>query len=249
MPELPFGYLTFAFLAATVVAGYFIFAVTGFGAALITVPVLSHLLPLPFVLPLAVLLDVGSALVMGVRFHRNADWRELRWMVPASLVGAIVGVTLLVNLPRRIAIFGLGATVIGYAVYSFRHGGLSRRLSAIWAPVSGFTGGAMGTLFGVGAPPYVMYLAGRIADKSSVRATLSTMVLFSTAIRLSVFTFAGLVLADRLAAFVLLFPFALAGLWLGHRLHLNLSRERLLAAINIVLIASGASLIIRELLR
>lgn len=249
MPELPFGYAAFAILAVTVVAGFFIFAVTGFGAALVTVPVLSHVLPLPFVLPLAVLLDVGAALVMGVRFHHNADWRELRWMVPASLLGAIVGVTLLVNLPRRIAIFGLGATVIAYALYSLRHGSLARRLSAVWAPVSGFTGGAMGTLFGVGAPPYVMYLSGRIPDKGAMRATLSTMVLFSTAIRLSVFTFAGLVLADRLAAFALLFPFALAGLWLGHRLHLNLSRDRVFAAINVVLIASGASLIIRELTR
>src|SRR5919107_1216317 len=107
MPELPFGYLTFAFLAATVVVGYFIFAVTGFGAALITVPVLSHLLPLPFVLPLAVLLDVGAALVMGVRFQRNADWGELKWMVPCSLAGAVLGVTLLVNLPREASLAGL----------------------------------------------------------------------------------------------------------------------------------------------
>jgi uncharacterized protein len=249
MPELPFGYLTFAFLAATVVVGYFIFAVTGFGAALITVPVLSHLLPLPFVLPLAVLLDVGAALVMGVRFHRNADWRELRWMVPASLIGAVIGVTLLVNLPRRLAILGLGATVIAYALYSLRHGTPTARLSRGWAPISGLAGGAMGTLFGIGAPPYAMYLSGRIADKTSMRATLSTMVLFSTAIRLSVFAFAGLVLPDRLAAFALLFPFALAGLWLGHRLHLNLSRERVLAAINVILIASGASLILREFMR
>jgi uncharacterized membrane protein YfcA len=249
MPELPFGYATFAFLAVTVVAGYFIFAVTGFGAALITVPVLSHFLPLPFVLPLSVLLDVGAALVMGVRFHRNADWRELRWMVPSSLIGAVVGVTLLVNLPRRIAIAGLGVTVIAYAAYSLRHGGLLRRVSAMWAPVSGFSGGAMGTLFGIGAPPYAMYLSSRIDDKSCMRATLSTMVLFSTAIRLAVFTIAGLVLLDRLAAFALLFPFALAGLWLGHRLHLNMSRERVLTAINAVLIASGASLILREFLR
>ena len=249
MPELPFGYAEFAFIATTVVAGYFIFAVTGFGAALITVPVMSHFLPLPFVLPLAVLLDVGAALVMGVRFHRNADWRELRWMVPFSLVGAIVGVTLLVSLPRRLAIIGLGLTVIAYGIYSLRHGGLGNRLSAIWAPVSGFTGGAMGTLFGIGAPPYAMYLSGRIADKGSMRASLSTMVLFSTGIRLTVFAFAGLVLADRLAAFALLFPFALAGLWTGHRLHLNMSRERVLAAINVLLIASGGSLVLRELMR
>mgnify|MGYP006203365629 CR=1 FL=1 len=62
-----------------------------------------------------------------------------------------------------------------------------------FAPVSGLAGGTMGTLFGIGAPPYAMYLTRRIDDKTSMRATLSTMVLFSTGIRLIVFTVAGLI--------------------------------------------------------
>lgn len=248
MPELPLGHGAFAVAAATVVAGYFIFAITGFGAALITIPVLSHFLPLPFVLPLAVLLDVSAALVMGVRFQRDADRGELAWMVPFSLAGALLGVHLLVRLPREAALAGLGLCTIGYGLYSLHGGAALARVSRAWAPVAGFTGGAMGTLFGIGAPPYVMYLARRMADKSSMRATLSTMVLFSTGMRLVVFVFAGLVLLDRLFAFALLLPFVLAGLWMGQRVHLRLSRERILVAISAVLIASGASLLVRVLL-
>ena len=245
MPELPFGYGLFAILAATVVAGYFIFAITGFGAALITVPAMSHVLPLPFVLPLAVLLDVSASLVMGVQFHRTADWRELKWMVPACLIGALIGVNLLVTLPRDAALAGLGMCSIAYGIYSLRQGTAMRRVGMVWAPVSGFSGGALGTMFGIGAPPYAMYLSRRIEEKTAMRATLSTMVLFSTGIRLTVFTFAGLVLADRLFAFALLFPFALAGLWIGNRLHLRMSREKVLVAISVLLIATGASLLYR----
>jgi uncharacterized membrane protein YfcA len=247
MPELPFGYGVLAIAAITVVAGYLIFAITGFGAPIVTVPVLSHFLPLTFVLPLAVLLDVGASLVMGVRFQRNADWRELKWMVPFSLFGALLGVTLLVTLPREAAIAALGVCAIAYGVYSLSRRTPIPRPHQMWAPVSGFTGGAMGTLFGIGAPPYAIYLSARMEEKTAVRATLSTMVLFSTAIRLTVFAFAGLVLADRLLAFVLLFPFALAGLWIGHRLHLQMSSEKVLAAISMLLIATGASLLIRAL--
>ena len=247
MPELPFGYGLFAILTVTVVAGYLVFAITGFGAPIVMVPVMSHFLPLPFVLPLAVLLDVGASLVMGLRFQRNADWRELRWMVPFSLIGAILGVTLLVSLPRQAAVSALGVCAIAYGVYSLVRRGPARHASSLWAPVSGFTGGAMGTLFGIGAPPYAIYLSSRIEEKTAMRATLSTMVLFSTAIRLTVFAFAGLVLADRLAAFVLLFPFALAGLWMGHRVHLRMSSEKVLAAISVLLIVSGGSLLVRAL--
>jgi uncharacterized membrane protein YfcA len=249
MPELPFGPALFALLAFTVAAGYLVFAITGFGAALITVPVMSHLLPLPFVLPLCVMLDVGASLVVGVKFRRDGDWRELGWMVPCSLAGAILGVTLLVNLPREAAIACLGLFLVAYGVYSLRQGGVFRRLSGVWAPLSGLAGGTMGTLFGIGAPPYAMYLARRIEDKTSMRATLSTMVLFSTGIRLVVFVVAGLVLADRIFAFALLLPFVLAGLYAGNRVHLRMSRERVLAAIAVVLIVTGASLLARVLLR
>ncbi|MGZ5090011.1 MAG: hypothetical protein ACXWCY_01100 [Burkholderiales bacterium] len=90
----------------------------------------------------------------------------------------------------------------------------------------------MGTLFGIGAPPYAIYLSRRIDDKSRMRATLSTMVLFSTGMRLVAFAFAGLVLP---------------GVWLGHRVHLSMSREKVLAAISVLLIAGGISLLGRVL--
>jgi uncharacterized membrane protein YfcA len=245
--DVPLGYGMFALAACTVAVGYLVFAITGFGAALLTVPVLSHFLPLPFVLPLAVLLDVGASLVVGLRFHRDADRDELRWMIPFSLAGAILGVTLLVSLPRDAALCGLGLLTLVYGLYNLRQSSEFRRVSAAWAPVAGVAGGAMGTLFGIGAPPYAVYLTRRLDDKAAMRATLSTMVLFSTGMRLAVFAFAGLVLADRLVTFALLFPFALAGLWAGQRIHLALSREKVLATISALLIAAGVSLLARVL--
>jgi uncharacterized membrane protein YfcA len=37
----------------------------------------------------------------------------------------------------------------------------------------------------------------------------------------------------------------LAGVWLGHHLHLNLSKQRLLQCLSLLLIASGLSLLVR----
>jgi uncharacterized membrane protein YfcA len=245
--DVPFSYTLFAVAALTVAIGYMVFAITGFGAALLTVPVLSHFLPLPFVLPLAVLLDVGASLVVGVRFHRDANRRELKWMIPSSLAGAVLGVTLLVNLPREAAIASLGVFTLLYGIYNLTQGTAFRPLSSTWAPVAGLAGGAMGTLFGIGAPPYAIYLSRRLSDKAAMRATLSTMVLFSTGMRLVVFTVAGLVLMDRVVVFLMLFPFALIGLWTGHRVHVAMRRETVLAAISVVLIAAGISLLARVL--
>jgi uncharacterized membrane protein YfcA len=81
-------------------AAYCVFGITGFGASPITIPVLVHLLPLAFVLPLAALLDLGSALALGFHTRRQADSRELVTLVPFTLLGLTLGVTLLLRLPR-----------------------------------------------------------------------------------------------------------------------------------------------------
>jgi uncharacterized membrane protein YfcA len=244
---IPFD-LPMFIIAATVVAGaYVIFGISAFGAALFTVPVLSHFLPLEFVLPMCVLLDVSAALALGVRFSREADWSELKWMVPLSLAGAVAGVTLLVALPRQATIAGIGAFLVAYGVYALRQKDAVRMVSRAWAPVAGFTGGAFGTLFGIGAPPYAIYLTHRMPDKLAFRATLSNMVIFSVSIRAFVFTAGGLMLADRLAGFAVLLPFALAGLWVGNRIHGRISRAGLLQVVAGLLLLIGVSLLARAL--
>lgn len=242
---IPFDLPTFLVAAAVFTAAYIIFGISAFGAALFTVPVLTHFLPLDFVLPMCALVDMTAAFALGARFSREADWSELKWMVPLSLAGAIAGVTLLVALPRQATIAGIGAFLVAYALYALRQGEAVRIVGRAWAPVAGFIGGAFGTLFGVGAPPYAIYLTHRLRDKLAFRATLSNMVIFSVSMRVVVFTASGLMLADRLIGFALLVPFALAGLWVGNRIHGRTSRAGLLRVVAGLLLLIGLSLLVR----
>jgi uncharacterized protein len=244
---VPFDFATWAIAAAIVGCSYIIFGITAFGAAMFTVPLLSLLFPLSFVLPLCVLLDVAAALALGSRFSKEAEWRELKWMVPLSAAGAVAGVTLLVNLPGNATLAAFGLFLSLYALYVLRLSGAIRLIGRGWAPVAGLVGGVTGTLFGVGAPPYAIYLSRRLHDKDKLRATLSNMVLFSTSIRAIVFIATGLMLWDRVLAFALLVPFALAGLWVGNRIHARLSREAVQRIAALLILLIGISLLVRAL--
>ncbi len=245
--SVPFDLQTYLIAAAGVGAAYVIFGITAFGAALFTVPLLSQFFPLDFVLPLSVLLDVSAALALGTRFSREADKSELKLMVPTCLIGAVLGVTLLVSLPRAATIAALGVFLIAYGAHALHRGGKASIVGRGWAPVSGLAGGVLGTLFGIGAPPYAIYLSRRKTDLRAYRATLSNMVLFSVSIRALVFLASGLMLADRLIGFAMLAPFALAGLWVGNRLQRRISREATLRLVSVLLLLIGASLIYRAL--
>jgi uncharacterized membrane protein YfcA len=242
---LPVGIESLAVAAAVVACGYFVFGLSGFGAALITVPVISHLWPVQFVLPVLALLDLSASMFLGIRHHRQAERGELTRMIPLAFLGAVLGVTLLVNLPRNAGLAGIGAFAVLYGVYALTERGVPRKVSRNWAYLAGIVGGTSGALFGIGAPPYAIYLSRRIDDKSVLRATIATMVIFSVASRLVVFALAGLVMWNELKVALVLLPFAFAGLWAGGRVHLRVSREQLGRCISLLLIATGISLLLR----
>ena len=242
---MPVSYESLAIAALLVAFAYFIFGVSGFGAAVVAVPALSHLWPMIFVLPLCVLLDLAAALALGMSFGKEAKRDELVRMVPLSLIGAICGLTLLVTLPRGLAMGSLGVVAIAYGLWTLRQPGVMRPVSRGWAMPAGFAGGLSGTLFGVGGPPYMIYLSRRLEDKGALRSTMVTMVTFSVAIRTTLFVITGLVLLDVLKVFGALLPFAALGLWLGHRLHGRISREQLGRFIAVLVMVSGVSLLWR----
>ena len=112
----------------------------------------------------------------------------------------------------------------------------------------GIVGGVMGALFGVGGPPYAIYLTGRLRDPSRFRATMSAMVVASVGMRIAVFAVIGLIVRDTLIAFALLFPFACLGLWGGQRLHGRIPNRRLLQFLGGLVALSGASLLYKALI-
>jgi hypothetical protein len=238
-----------AALAAAAFAGSVVFGVTGFGAALVTVPFATHFVPLPFALALYVLMDLANAFRIGFENPKNAVKSEWTRLVPTILAGTVAGVTLLVNLPRGAATLSLGVFVLLFAVYSLtRHPDAQRVVSAGWAYVAGFIGGITSTLFGAGGPPYAMYLSHRGLTKEQYRATMGFAVLTSISLRAIAFLAIGFLLDVKVWIYAAaIIPAGLAGLWAAGHLFRRISREALMRAVALMLLASGASLILRAL--
>lgn len=169
-------------------------------------------------------------------------------MTPFTLVGLGLGVTLLVNLPPNATLLALGVFVSSYALHAMWGRGLARPLGAAWAAPAGLAAGVLGSLFGVGGPPYVIYLSGRIADPGPLRATISQMVILSVGQRVAAFAVAGLLAGPAIwIMFGLLAPAAGAGLWVGNRLHRRTPPAALARTVAAVLLLAGAALIVRSL--
>ena len=237
-----------AALAAAAFTGSVVFGITGFGAALVTVPLATHFVPLPFALALFVLMDLANAFRIGFENPKHAVKSEWTRLVPTILVGTVAGVTLLVNLPRQAATLSLGVFVFLFALYSLFSRAQSRIVSTRWAYLAGFAGGITSTLFGAGGPPYAMYLSHRGLAKEQYRATMGFATLTSISLRTIAFLATGILLDLKVWAYaVAIIPAGLAGLWAAGHLFRRISRETLLRAVALMLLASGASLVLRAL--
>lgn len=230
-----------------VVLAYIIFGISGFGSTLIAIPLLAHLFPLKFVIPMVVLLDCVGAISMSTRLRANVYKHELAPLLPCMLAGMMIGVFLLLRVPAGILLFCLGIFVLVYGtLYSLRREATFRlpRWSAV--PI-GLFAGTTSTLFGVGGPLYVMYLTGRGATPDHIRATMPVIFIFTTISRIVLFGATGLFTQSVLLTAALLLPVMLLGLYCGNRLHLSLSRDHVVRIVGGLLIMSGISLIVRAL--
>ncbi|MDH5611853.1 MAG: sulfite exporter TauE/SafE family protein [Gammaproteobacteria bacterium] len=223
---------------------YFLRGITGFGSGLIAIPLLAHFLPLTFVVPLLLVLDFVASIVLSRHMHLQVRWDEIRFLLPSSIVGILLGSFLLVNLPREPLLVGLGLFVIFFGLrYLFNvHG--EKPISRWWSLPTGLIGGLIGALFGTGGPPYVVYLSHRLHDKTQLRGTLSGLFMLDGALRVITFLFFGLLLQDEmLGSLLLALPLVALGLYLGNRVHLGISRQQQLAVIGGLLLLSGGSLL------
>jgi len=237
-----------ALLAAIAFLGALIFGLTGFGSSLVTIPLASHLVPLQFALALFALADLVSSFRVGLENPKNAVRGEWTRLVPMILVGTALGVTVLVNLPRAVGMLLLGAFVLSYALYSlFRHPS-GRIVSPRWAWVAGLAGGITSTLFGAGGPPYAIYLSQRGLSKEQFRATLGFATMTSISLRVLAFLITGLLLnLEVWMAAAAVVPAAFIGIAVARLVFLRISRDTLLRAVTLLLLASGASLVFRAL--
>lgn len=237
---------TLAIALPAVVVAYVIFGVAGFGAALISAPVLAHALPVATIVPLLALLDCVAATINGVRLSDRLAKDEIIWLVPLMVVGSIAGIYLLLIIPPRPMMLALGAFVVAYAVYGVFAPPPTSLISRGWVVLFGSLGGIFSGMFGSGGAIYAMYLSRRVRDPDAFRATQTTLIGLATLTRGAMFAIAGVYSDWHMLAFALLLaPGMLLGIWLGHHMTLRLPRKMFFRMLYLLLICTGLSLVVR----
>jgi uncharacterized protein len=201
-----------AALAAGLLRGF-----AGFGSAMLMAPLFAILFGSAEMIATIVAMELAISFHLFPAARRHCDWAVVAPMTVAACLAMPLGVWLLVNLDKTMITKLVSAVVAGFAVIMLA--GWRWRGARGWIPSAavGTISGAMMATTSVGGPPVLLYIMSSDDSPATVRANVITYY-FATQILLLGIMFAGGV-AGPTALFraTVLFPFMLAGSWVGVR--------------------------------
>jgi uncharacterized protein len=240
-----------AYAVVVVLLGYTVLGLTGFGSALVMVPLLALHWPLATVVPLVLLTDVPASLWHGGLNLRRIAWREVRALVPAMLLGVLLGVWLTAWSRQAWPLLVLGIYIVAVGVRGLRPAVLQGVTRPAHPAVGGFAGlmvGLVSSLFGTAGPVVIAWLARRLPDPLDLRATVPMVIVVVASAALLGMGFGGQLDQPLIwAAWPPLLVLAVAGVTLGHRLAQRLPAPRVRGFIFGLLVLSGLAMVVRAL--
>lgn len=229
---------------ATFVRGF-----TGFGGALIMVPLLALAWDIRAVIVIVGLLQTVTGAQLVRSSHRLVDRPRLTRLLAGSLVGLVAGTLLLAILPVTwiARILGVFTLVVGGRIMLQLRGVRPEAVEPSRVATAGVSllAGTLHGLIGTSGPVIVPYLHRIMPSPGALRATLLAYFFALDVLRLLGYAPLGLYSAEIVWRSTLLLPAGVIGSLLGGRLHIRVRPQLFQLAVGALLCASGALLILR----
>lgn len=221
-------------------------SLSGFGFALMAVPLMSLAIDVRLAVVTATLVSVGTTLYNAVRERQDADHRLARTLIISSVTGMPFGMAAFVLLGQRELKIMLGIMVLGMTFALLRGVVLSAAVRRHeWA--SGWLSGFLAVSLSTNGPPLVFLLQGRGVSPAVFRGTISRVFLVSNVTTVTLFLAAGRIGREAVTVALVSVPIVLAAYVVGFRIRPHLDADRFGRLVLGLLVLSGVAAIVTAL--
>lgn len=223
----------------------------GSGIGVLGVPLMALVIPpaqaAAIMLPLLCTMDIFNVLHYRKRFDRT----NLLILVPAALVGILVGAftfRYLSNAHIRVLLGVISILFVGNFLWGRRNGNQQlapdRIKGSIWGAIAGFTS------FGVhaGGPPVNIYLLPQKLDKTIFVGTTVVFFTIVNYVKLIPYALLGQLNGENLLISLTLAPLVPLGFWLGIKLHDRVNEKLFYNLAYFFLLVTGIKLLYEGLI-
>jgi uncharacterized membrane protein YfcA len=204
-------------VALAVFLAGFLRGFVGFGAALVSVPIISLMFGPLMALPIMTVMGLPSTFQLLPDAVRHSEWPIVGPIAAAVFIAAPFGTLLLVSLDpglMKIVISGLVIVMVGFLAMGWR---LAQQVPPSLLILSGTVGGLVQGAAGIGGPPVVAVALSRDGNPERQRGNVLAVM---TAIALSAVPplyWHGLFTTDAIVIGLALVPIYSFSTWIGSR--------------------------------
>jgi uncharacterized membrane protein YfcA len=217
----------------------FIQAITGFGFALLAVPLLALRVSVHEAVVLSACMGTLSSGWQSINLRQYADPLLTRRYLVASINGIPLGYAAFVFLSDQLLRIVVGVSVLGGTaiVATMRE----RNLGLATQRALGVASGALLIATSTNGPPIVLALQAQGMPKQEFRGTLARIFFVSGVISVVVFAFAGSLDSAVVVTALFALPALVAAVWLGNRMAVRVRDETFRQAVLLLLVLAGVS--------
>ncbi|WP_027369244.1 sulfite exporter TauE/SafE family protein [Desulfovermiculus halophilus] len=235
-------------IALIVFAAGFVQGLSGFGSALIAIPLLSLFLPLRFVVPFILLIGTSINLMLLRESREHVHVSGSLLLIAGSLPGIPLGVITLAACPEWTLQLILGGLLMFISLSALT--GRSPRLppGPGWAVASGLISGWLGGSLGTSGPPAIIYCSSQPWPKERIKATLVSYFLVSGLLVIGAQATQGFFTSSVLYAYLLALPVLFLGTACGATGFKRINQAQYVLLINCMLAILGVISVIKGVL-
>lgn len=224
--------------------GFFIQTIIGFAGALVSLPFLLFVMPLPEAIAYITIFYAISSPIHIYKEWKRIDKKLLKKLIISSIIGVVIGGIVLLYSQPAILKKALGIFIILFVINKLKSKN-DFKFSPKIEYVFGFLGGFFAGVFSTGGPLYVIAVKNAVIDLKTFRATMFAVIGLVTLIRIPVLVFGGALQFGQFYYVLLVLPFFILALFLGKKVYLKLNEAVLAKVVLGLLMASGIVLLIK----
>jgi uncharacterized membrane protein YfcA len=218
---------------------FFVQALTGFGSALIAMPLLIGVVGIDTAAPLFALIAQTASIGILIRYRKQWQWREVWRVAVGALIAIPIGVWGAHRLEEHTVMVMLGFLTTGYAAYSL----IGLRVPAIqnqhWAYGIGMVAGLLHGAYNTGGPPLVIYGNSQQWQPRAFKSNLQSLFFINGFLALATHFATGHITGHILLQYLIAIPIVIIAQQLGFSLDKHINPERFRKVVQVLLLVLG----------
>ncbi|MDP3681407.1 MAG: sulfite exporter TauE/SafE family protein [Flavobacterium sp.] len=232
-------------LTIGIFTGFFVQTITGFAGALIALPFLLFVMPLPDAIGYLSIFYFISTPIHVYKEWNYIDKPLLKKLALSSFFGLLIGIIVLAYGQPVILKKALGVFIILFVLNSLKANKEIQLISKM-KYFFGFLGGFFSGVFSTGGPLYLVIVKNETSDVKTLRATMFGVLGLITFMRIPVLAFEGILTVNQLYNSLYVLPFFILALILGKKVYLKLNELFFKRIMLGLLFLSGIMLLIKN---